>query len=244
MIISLTSSLLANAAIPSQPGWVDGAVHVLSSPLLAPILLAVGVLGLLIEIKTPHFGLFGLIGLLSLAAFFGSRYLVGMAGLEVFILLGIGLVAMLVEVFVVPGFGFAGIISIVTIGAGVFLALIGSLPTWDDIARALGILAVTVGLVLAAIYGIVRHLPTSKRWRGIFLQAAHAREDGYVSAASRPELVGKEGVAATDLHPSGAALVGDERLDVVSEAGFVPKGARVTVVRSEGYRLVVRPAAG
>lgn len=232
------------AASPVQAGWVGTAVHVLSSPILAPILLAVGVLGLLIEIKAPHFGVAGGLGLLALAAFFGSRYLVGMAGLEVFVLLGIGLVAMAIEVFVVPGFGFAGIISIVCIGAGVFLALIGSLPTWDDVARAVGILAVTVGLVIAAIYGIVRHLPTSKRWQGIFLQTAHAREDGYVSAVSRPELVGKEGVAATDLHPSGAAVVGDERLDVVSEAGFVPKGTRVTVIRSDGYRLVVRPAAG
>jgi len=226
------------------PPWVETLVHILANPLLAPILLSVGILGLLIEIKTPHFGIFGTIGLLALAAFFGSHYLVGLAGAEVFVLLGIGLLSMLIEVFVIPGFGFAGIISIVSLGAGIFLALIGSLPTWVDIARATGILAVTVGIIIAAIYGIVRELPTSRRWRGIFLQTANERAEGYISAAPRPELVGKEGIAATDLRPSGAAIVDAERLDVVSEAGYIPKGTPLTVVRSEGYRLVVRPLAG
>jgi membrane-bound serine protease (ClpP class) len=65
------------------------------------------------------------------------------------------------------------------------------------------------------------------------------KDTGYIASAAREDLVGAEGVAATDLHPSGTAVIGSERLDVVSEAGFIDKGERIRVVRSEGYRHVV-----
>jgi membrane-bound serine protease (ClpP class) len=86
-------------------------------------------------------------------------------------------------------------------------------------------------------------MPRTTRTRGIFLRAATERAAGYISAPEREELVGREGVAVTDLHPSGVVLIGDERVDVVSDAGFVAKGSRVRIVRAEGYRLVVLPAA-
>jgi membrane-bound serine protease (ClpP class) len=166
---------------------------------------------------------------------------VGLAGKEEVILLGAGLIALALEVFVFPGFGIAGIISIACIAAAIFLALIGSMPTWADFARASAIVAVTLGLIIAAIYTIVRQLPTSDRWRHIFLKTAAARDEGFVSAPIRSELVGQEGVALTDLHPSGTARFGGERLDVVSEGGYVARGQRVRAIRAEGYRLVVLP---
>ena len=222
--------------------WAEGLVRFLSNPLVAPLLLSLGVLGLMIEIKTPSFGLAGAVGLSALAAFFGAHLIVGLAGLEEIILLGIGLVALLVEVFVVPGFGFAGLIAIVTISAGVFLALLGNLPTWGDIARAMGVIAFSVLIVIAAVYSIVRKLPTSERWMGIFLSTTTHKDEGYISATVRDDLVGMQGVAATDLHPSGTGLFGGERLDVVCESGFVAQGAAIRIVRSEGYRHVVLPA--
>ena len=94
--------------------------------------------------------------------------------------------------------------------------------------------------MIASIYLLVRQLP--QRGRGIFLMAATDKATGYVAAPTREDLVGAVGVAATDLHPSGSALIDDERLDVVAEAGFIEKGQNVRVVRSEGYRHVVEPA--
>lgn len=222
--------------------WAEYLVRFLSNPVVAPLLLSIGVLGIMIEIKTPSFGLAGMVGLGSLAAFFGAHLIVGLAGLEELILLGIGLIALLIEVFVVPGFGFAGLIAVVTISAGVFLALLGNLPTWPDIARAMGIIAFSIIIVIAAVYSVVRKLPTSARWTGIFLQTATARDEGYVSGTVRDDLIGMEGVAVTDLHPSGTGVFGRERLDVVCESGFVAQGARIRIVRSEGYRHVVLPA--
>jgi membrane-bound serine protease (ClpP class) len=221
--------------------WAERVVRFLSHPVVAPLLLSIGVLGVLIELKTPSFGLAGATGLLALAAFFGSHLIIGLAGLEEIILLIAGLVALGIEVFVTPGFGLAGILSILLIGSSVFLALIGNLPTWEDVARASGIMLVAVLIIVAAIYTILQYFPASDRWRGIFLKAATARNEGYISAPPRTDLIGAEGVAATDLRPSGVMLLGGERLDVVSDAGFVAKGTRVRVVRSEAYRLVVEP---
>lgn len=222
-----------------QVNWAETLVRFLSNPLVAPILLSVGVLGLIIEIKTPSFGLAGMVGLGSLAAFFGSHLIIGLAGLEEVLLLGAGLVALGIEVFVVPGFGIAGVVSIVCIGAAVFLALLGSLPTWTDVARAAGVLATSIGIIGATIYVVVRNLPTSDRWRGIFLRTATSSAEGYVSGTARDDLLGRIGTALTDLHPGGTVQLDGERLDVVTVGDYVQRGAQVRVVRAEGYRLVV-----
>ena len=222
--------------------WAENLVRFLSNPMVAPILLSIGTLGIIIEIKTPSFGLAGLTGLTALAAFFGSHLIVGLAGMEELILLGVGLIALLLEVFVVPGFGIAGVVSILCIGTATFMALIGALPTWADITRASAIMIIAAGIVAGVVYTLVRNLPTSQRWRGVLLRDSTSRDQGYVSEPAREDLIGMVGVAVTDLRPSGTMLVEGERLDVVSDVGFVAKGSRVRVIRSEGYRHVVEPA--
>lgn len=224
--------------------WAERLVRFLSNPFVAPLLLSIGTLGILIEIKTPSFGIAGAVGLVSLAAFFGSHLIVGLAGMEEVILLGAGLVALGIEVFVVPGFGIAGAIAILCIGSAIFLALIGNLPTWPDVARASGILFAAAMIVVAAIYVLVNKLPSAGRTRGVFLRAATDKDLGYIAGATRDDLVGLEGVAITDLRPAGTIKVGDERLDVVSDVGFVAKGKHVRVISSESYRHVVEPIDG
>jgi membrane-bound serine protease (ClpP class) len=221
--------------------WAEALVRFLSNPIVAPILLSIGTLGIIIEIKTPSFGLAGLVGLGALAAFFGSHMIVGLAGLEEVILLGVGVVALALEIFVVPGFGIAGIIAILCIGSATFMALIGALPTWADVTRASGIMIIAAGIVVGVIYALVRNLPTSPRWRGVFLRASTDRAAGYIAEPVRDDLLDVEGVALTDLRPSGTAQIADERLDVVSDVGYISKGTKVRVIRSEGYRHVVEP---
>lgn len=221
--------------------WAEALVRFLSHPIVAPILLSIGTLGIIIEIKTPSFGVAGLVGLTALAAFFGSHLIVGLAGLEEIILLGVGVIALALEVFVVPGFGIAGIVAILCIGSATFMALIGALPTWADVTRASGIMVVAAGIVVGVVYALVRNLPSSPRWSNIFLRAATDRSAGFIAEPLREDLIDVEGVALTDLRPSGTARFGDERLDVVSDAGYISKGTRVRVIRSEGYRHVVEP---
>ncbi|HEX9692267.1 MAG TPA: NfeD family protein [Gemmatimonadales bacterium] len=221
--------------------WAEQVVRFLSHPMVSPLLLSIGMLGLIIEIKTPAFGLAGATGVLALGAFFGSHLIIGLAGWEEVILLAVGLIALLLEIFVVPGFGVAGAIAILCISAATFLALLGSLATWADIARAGGIFAAAAMIITATIYWFVRYLPTRHRLGGVFLQASTARNAGYISGDTREDLVGHEGVAITDLRPAGTVKIGEERLDVVSDVGFVAKGTKVKVIRAESYRHVVEP---
>jgi membrane-bound serine protease (ClpP class) len=228
--------------ISTAPNWAEGIVRFLTNPLVAPLLLSLGILGLVFEIKTGAFGLGGLISLGSLGLFFGSSLILGLAGWEEILLLGLGLLALAVELFIIPGFGIAGIVGIVAIVGAMVLAMIGAAPTSGDIAQALAVLGASLFITAAVIYAWVRHLPNSGRFRGLLLQGAVHRSEGFVSAPSRGDLLGVDGVAVTDLRPSGTARVGDERLDVVTEGGFIPAGTKVRIVQSDGYRHVVRPS--
>jgi membrane-bound serine protease (ClpP class) len=225
-----------------EVNWAESLVRFFTHPLVAPMLLSIGFLGLIIEIKTPAFGLAGLAGLGSLGLFFGSHYLIGLAGMEELLLLGGGLLLLGLEIFVIPGFGIAGIAGIAALGTGVVLSLVGSFATGADFAQAFSILSLAGVVVAVAIWGLIRHLPGSGRFArsGLMLKEETSRESGYLSAAVRTELIGAKGVALTDLRPSGAARFGEERVDVTAETDFIPAGARVRVVRSEGYRQVVQ----
>lgn len=223
-----------------EPNWAELVVRFLTNPLVSPLLLSLGILGLVFEIKTGAFGLGGLISLASLGLFFGSSFLVGLAGWEEIILLGVGLVAISIEVFVLPGFGAAGILGLVALGAAVTLAMIGTSPTTADVMQAFVVLGASLAITVAVAYAWLRHLPNSGRFAGLFLRGGAHKVDGYIAAAPRADLVGQDGVAMTDLRPSGTAQIGPERVDVVTEGEYVAQGRAVRVVRSEGYRHVVR----
>jgi membrane-bound serine protease (ClpP class) len=223
-----------------EPNWAELVVRFLTNPLVSPLLLSLGILGLVVEIKTGAFGLGGLISLASLGLFFGSSFLVGLAGWEEIILLGLGLVAISIEVFVLPGFGAAGILGLVALSAAVTLAMVGTSPTTGDVMQAFVVLGASLAITVAVAYAWLRHLPNSGRFAGLFLRGGAQQADGYIAASPRADLVGQDGVAVTDLRPSGTAQIGPERVDVVTEGEYVAQGRTVRVVRSEGYRHVVR----
>lgn len=222
--------------------WAERVVRFLSHPVVAPFLLSLGFLGLLVEIKTPTFGLAGVAGALSLALFFGSHLIIGLAGLEGLILFSLGVTLVVVEIFLLPGFGVFGALGVIAVMVGIFMSLLGGYPTMPDFGRASGILTATLAMVLVSSWFLVRRLPANRRLTtlGIFLGEATSREEGYTSAVRRDDLIGREGKAITDLRPSGTGLFGDERVDVVSEQEWIEAGSPIRIVASEGYRHVVR----
>lgn len=229
--------------VTAEVNWAERVVRFLSNPLVAPFLLSLGFLGLIAEIKSPGLGLAGLAGLLSLALFFGSHHILGLAGIEDLILVGVGVILIGLEVFVIPGFGVFGVLGGVGVLAGVFLSLVGGIPTVPDFAQAGAILSTSILIIILTSWALLRHLPQSNRLTrsGVFLATRGDRALGWTSATRRTDLVGLTGTALTDLRPSGTALVGDERVDAVSESEWIEEGTEVKVVTSEGYRVVVRP---
>jgi membrane-bound serine protease (ClpP class) len=229
--------------VTTEPNWAEGVVRFLTNPLVAPLLLSLGVLGLVFEVKTGAFGIGGVLSLASLGLFFGSSVILGLAGWEEVLLLGLGAIALAVEIFVLPGFGVAGVLGTLAIVGAMVLAMMGAHPSSGDVAQALAVLGASLLITLAVIFAWLRHLPNSGRFRGLLLQGAVNKSEGFISAPNRHDLVGRDGVAVTDLRPSGTAQVGGERLDVVTEGEYLPQGSRIQVVQSDGYRHVVRAAA-
>lgn len=223
-----------------EANWAELVVRFLTNPLVSPLLLSLGLLGLVLEIKSGAFGLGGLVSLASLGLFFGSSFVLGLAGWEEVLLLGLGLMALAVEVFVLPGFGVAGVLGLAAVAGAIVLAMMGAAPTAGDVAQALAILGASLAITAAVAYAWLRHVPNSDRWAGLFLRGGMTQSEGYISAVPRSDLVGQEGVAVTDLRPAGAATIAGERVDVVTEGEFLSRGSPVRVLRSDGYRHVVR----
>ncbi len=169
--------------------------------------------------------------------------ILGLAGMEDLLLFGAGVVLIGVEVFVVPGFGLFGVLGGVAVLGGIYMSMIGALPTIPEFAQAGAILSTSILIILITSWALLRHLPQSSRLArsGVFLLTKGKRKDGWASAPPRPDLLGREGVAMTDLRPAGTVLIGEERVDAVSESEWIEDGTEVRVVSSEGYRLVVRP---
>jgi membrane-bound serine protease (ClpP class) len=205
--------------------------------------MTLGILGVIIEVRTPGFGAPGLVGLACLGLFFWGHWLVRLAGWEELLLIAAGVLLLALEVFVLPGFGVAGVLGLAAVAAAMVLAMMGAAPTTGDVAQALAILGASLVITAAVVYAWLRHIPNSDRWGGLFLRGGMAQSEGYISAPPRADLVGQEGVAVTDLRPAGTAAIGSERVDVVTEGEFIAQGSPVRVLRSEGYRHVVRGVA-
>jgi membrane-bound serine protease (ClpP class) len=228
----------------TRVNWAEGLVRFFTHPIVAPMLLSLGFLGLLIEFKTPAFGMAGVGGSILLGLFFFSHYLVGLAGWEELMLLLAGVVLIVVEMFVLPGFGVAGILGLLAVIGAMYLSLVTHLSSEADMSQAAGILSAALLVVIVAAWALLRRLPQSGRFArtGMMLDDATDRKTGYLSNPVREELVGLTGVALTDLRPSGAGQFGEERLDVVSDNVWISAGTPIKIVRSEGYRHVVAPS--
>jgi len=222
--------------------WAEDVVRFLNNPIVSSLLIMVGLLGLYTEIKTPGWGLPGTIGLISLALFFGSSYILELASIVEILLFVTGLVLLAVEIFVIPGFGFAGIGGIVLIVAALFLALLGADPfiDWDQVSIAIFQLtgALVVSLLIFLI--ILKYLPKSSTFSRLVLSEEESADKGFVSYPSDKKLIGKEGIALTDLRPAGSAEFNGERIDVVADWDYIVKGKKIKVIRVEGIKVVVK----
>ncbi len=139
-----------------------------------------------------------------------------------------------------PKITLGGIVIGVAVGVGLSLFLLGRLTVGADLGKLLLGVGAGVAIVTAAGIGVLRYLPGSSRMEGMFLPTTQSSEEGYVSAIARADLVGKNGVAATELRPAGLAVIESERLHVISDGEWIPAGTPVSVVKADAMRIVVR----
>jgi membrane-bound serine protease (ClpP class) len=218
-----------------EESFAEKLARFITHPVVVPILLSIGSLGLVLELYSPGFGIPGFMGISSLLLFFYGHLVAGLAGYEAIILFVIGLGLIILELFL-PG-GIAGIIGFIAVIGSFFLASGNIVHMGISLLIAL-ILSVLVSILMIKVLG-----KKVKFFRKIILTDSTSTESGYISNKTRSELVGVEGVTITALRPSGTVAVGDERIDVVSEGGFIQKDKKVKIVKAEGARIVVRELA-
>ncbi len=204
----------------------------ITDPVVVPILLSVASLGFIVELYSPGFGIPGIMGLLSLILFFYGHLIAGLAGMESIILLIIGIVCIVLEFFV-PG-GILGIVGALSVIVSLILA-------GGDISNMMMSVAIAIIVSIVASVILFRRIGLDKGvFRNIILKDATTTEMGYVSTVNRLELIGLTGRTLTPLRPAGSALFEQERLDVVSEGGYINQGKNVKIIKVEGSRIVVR----
>ncbi|MCL1874209.1 MAG: nodulation protein NfeD [Clostridiales bacterium] len=239
-IISSRSALISELDLPPQGApdpqrsWQELFANWLSSPLIAAILLMLGIAGLAIEIFSPGFGVFGVVGIAAFALFFLGNFWAGHTGLEAGIFFAVGLILILLEIFVIPGFGFAGVLGIASLLASIIFAS----PSFSYALTSF--LLALAGAILLIILTL-RFKKTRRIWDKLTLGETLDTKHGYVSSSQDYfHLVGARGVTVTPLRPVGAAEIEGRRVEVVTDGEFIAGNLPVEVFKVEGFRVVVR----
>lgn len=228
-----------------DPSWSETMVRFIGS--IAPILMMIGLAALYMEMKAPGFGIPGLVGLACLAIVFLNQYMVGLADYTELLIIVLGVVLMAIEVFVLPGFGFAGFAGIFCIVAGLILTFQDfvipdpDIP-WEteiflnNVIKVLGAYLVSFFMGLFFIRYVLPRLSTAAE--GPYLTSS-LREAHSDSSEARRVHAGDTGVAMTALRPSGKVKIGVDVFDVVTENEFIERDAQVVVSEISGNRIIV-----
>jgi len=228
------------SALDTIIGW-------LVNPAVSGFLIMLIIAGLYFEFQTPG-ATFPIIAAATAAIlYFAPLYLEGLAANWEIILFIAGLITLAVEIFVLPGHLVFGIAGIVMMFAGLTLSLVDNIgfnfefTGTGGITRALFvvILSMSVGVVLSVYLG--GKLFGSKAFSHLMLQTTQQSTRGFVSSdASFMQLIGRTGVAFTNLRPAGKVQIEGDIYDATAETGFIEKGEKVKVAKYDMAQLFVR----
>lgn len=238
--------------------WSEEMVRWLNSPAVMAVLVTLAMLGVYIEFNTPGVGLPGLAAAICVAVIIGSKYLHGLANWVEVALFLVGVLLLMVEIFLLPGFGIAGFLGIMSILCGLFGMLIKNAPdelpwpqdpiAWNDFTwGVLGLTGGFIGFVFLA-WLLAKFLPKMQFLSGMILVPSVAKQgtEMGVNITTLPEsksigvMVGELGEVSSILRPTGKVRFGDAIVDVVAEADFLDTGTKVEIIEIHGNRVVVK----
>mgnify|MGYP002725589042 CR=1 FL=1 len=233
----------------------DQAADILNLPFITGLILVVGLIALWFELSAPGVGIGGLVSGLCVTLFFWSRFLGGTAGWLEVILVVAGVAFLAVEVFVIPGFGIAGISGLLLLVSGTVMAsqtqfIPQSERDMSDLGVSVMVLLASGGVAVIAAAALSRHFGSVPILNRLVLRAPSRDPDQAQEgdkgkplvpvAAGHTVGVGDWGVAESPLRPAGKAVFGEEYVDVVTDGSFVSAGQQVRVIKISGNHIVVR----
>lgn len=229
-----------------KPTTLDNIKGFLMSSIFQGILIMLIIGGIYFELQTPGIGFPLAAAVIAALLYFAPLYIEGLAANWEIIIFIIGLVLIAIEIFVIPGFGIAGISGIVLVVAGLTLSLIENVAfDFEPVepgAIGKALFTVSAGIMLG--FGLIIYLSSRIGAKGIFrniaLNTNMDNESGYIAVSLElRDLVGKVGIANTDFRPSGKINIDGMTYDAISDGVFISKGSNVRVVKFELGQLYV-----
>ena len=217
------------------------------NPAVSGILIMIIIGGIYFELQTPGVGFPIAAAILAALLYFTPLYLEGLAENWEVILFLVGIVLLAVEIFVLPGFGVAGVAGAAFIMASLILSLVGNVGFDFEFTMPQEIMTAFFTVMLSSVLGffgslyLAKKLLSTSMLSSMVLASVQKREEGFVGVDSKDaELVGKEGVAFTVLRPSGKVQIDNEIYDATALMGFIEKGDEIVVTKYETAQLFVK----
>ncbi len=227
--------------------WIDKVIGFLTSPVISGILIMLIIGGIYFELQTPGVGFPLIVAVTAALLYFAPHYLEGLAAHWEILLFVIGVVLLILEIFVTPGFGVLGILGIILTFTALVLTMVFNIGFDFQFAppKALSnnILIVLTSIIvgfLASLWLGKKLLITQTRFGSLSLNTELDTEKGFVAQDMRlNQLIGKEGITLTFMRPAGKVEIDGEIYDATSYAGLIDKDEKVVVTRFENSQLVV-----
>ncbi len=226
---------------------LDKIIHFLVNPIVSGLLIMLIMGGIYFELQSPGIGFPLGAAVLAAIIYFAPLYLEGLAENWEFLIFILGILLIIVEVFVIPGFGIAGISGVILVLTGLTLSMVDNIVFQLDIKLALEAVVKSFFTVLVAIFlslllslYLSKQLFSSKRLK-FALHSTQEKELGFVGVDAKTQKmnIGKTGIAVTLLRPAGKVEINGEMFDALSQVGYIEKGEKIKVVSDEAGQLFV-----
>ncbi len=206
-------------------------LSILSHPALLGILMTLGILGLYYEVTHPSWGIAGTLGVLALTLFFVIQIFLQNTSWQAPALFAVGFGLIILELFVIPGFGIVGVLGGALILGSLFISF--GMSQWSTALTTVTLSLLAVSVVIIATF---RFLPESPLFKKVSLEATVT---GSVAEHDHLIPLGSLGQAATDLRPMGKGMFDGKLIEVSTRGEFVSNGAKIKVVATNRAHAVV-----
>ncbi|MBI1370465.1 MAG: hypothetical protein GC162_17655 [Planctomycetes bacterium] len=240
-----------------ETNWSEDLVTLLTNPVLRVLLVVIMLMGLYVEMQSPGVGLPGAVALVAAAVLFGAPFLTGLANVIDLVLIAIGFVLLMIELFLIPGFGVTGFTGLALMFIGLLMTFVQSEPgpgviptlpgTWAMLET--GLLSIVAAMAVTAVgfYFVTKHfgrIPIANRLvltAGVTPGAASGSASP--STPRPPEVqVGQTGRVVMQLKPVGRAEFDGRLVDVVCTGRWIEPGKTVRITQVSGNYIVVEEA--
>ncbi len=228
------------------PTFTDNIIGILTNPAVSSVLILLMIGGIYFELQSPGIGFALLVAIVAGMLFFAPLYLEGLAENWEILLFIAGIGLLILEIFVIPGFGIFGIAGIICMVVGLAMSLV--LNDFFDLSisgseRIVQSFLIVLGSIVGAVFLSVvfgGNILRSKAFQRLVLKDEQLSTEGYQVTKPQFDLLGKKGFAKTDLRPSGKIEISGEWYQAISNDGFIENGTDIVVSAIENYNLIVR----